>query len=40
MRTQPCEAGYAGTDGYPWIAKPRRKYIGYQSTQSQPPTLR
>src|SRR5205814_9374304 len=25
MRTQPCDAGYAGTDGAPWMAMPPLK---------------
>ena len=28
MRTQPWEAGYAGTDNAPWMAKPPSKYNG------------
>ncbi len=28
IRTQPCDAGYTGTDGAPWIAIPPLKYSG------------
>jgi hypothetical protein len=28
MRTQPCDAGYAGTDRAPWMAMPPLKYSG------------
>ena len=28
MRTHPCDAGEAGTDGEPWMAMPPLKYSG------------
>ena len=28
IRTQPCDAGYPGTEGAPWIAMPPLKYSG------------
>ena len=44
MRTHPCEAGYAGTEGAPWMAMPPLKYSGLYSFPSllvrQPETRR
>src|SRR5205085_10516809 len=36
MRTQPCDAGYAGTEGDPWMAIPPLKYCGLYSEPRGP----
>src|SRR6185437_12587575 len=36
-RAQPCDAGYGGTDGFPWMATPSGvKYFGRHSAPSGP----
>src|SRR5688500_9336391 len=34
IRMQPCDAGYAGTEGDPWMAIPPLKYMGHHSSPS------